>query len=38
MKVYAIHCTEKGRLPQLSQEQAAALKEDMGKLWPQTPA
>lgn len=37
MKVYAIHCTEKGRLPKLSPEQAAALKEGMGKALAATP-
>lgn len=37
MKVYAIHCTEKGRLPKLSPEQAAGLKEGMAKALAANP-
>jgi hypothetical protein len=31
MKVYVIHCTEKGRIPRLTPEQAQSLKEALGK-------
>ncbi len=37
MKVYAVHCTEKGRLPKLTAEQAKGLKEGMGKALAANP-
>lgn len=37
MRIYALHVTEKGRLPKLSPEQAAALKEGMAKALADNP-
>lgn len=37
MRIYALHYTEKGRLPKLTAEQAAALKEGMAKALAASP-